>query len=140
MSIASSSQHRQLNTTSELDDFEEFLKQGLPSRLEQDLRTRLARVLSPLEETLQDQIVDMIESFQLHVLQEYRASSAEKKPAPESQTMSQQSLQREDEPFRHRPSFFSPELTTSRMEGGDTLDFEEQDLEGYPPEFGLYDF
>ncbi|ORY65984.1 uncharacterized protein BCR38DRAFT_483648 [Pseudomassariella vexata] len=60
--------------TSEFERYEQFLRSQLPARVRQQLEIRIAEALSPVEETLRDQIVDIFRDTQLELFDMYRSS------------------------------------------------------------------
>ncbi|KAH7304168.1 hypothetical protein B0I35DRAFT_414647 [Stachybotrys elegans] len=61
---------------SAFSQYEQFLRQELPSRVRQELEVRIRERLNPIEEGLRGELVDIVRDMQLQLFNIYRASRA----------------------------------------------------------------
>ena len=64
----------QVNTSSDLESFEQYLKEELPKTVRRALEARVDQAVNPVEETLRDQIVDIVRDCQTQLFEDYRTS------------------------------------------------------------------
>lgn len=84
--------------------YEQFLRRELPSRVRQELEIRIEEALSPVEEGLQSQLVDIVRDTQRQLFEIYESSRSMTRPASASDANLQ------DGP--HGAQLTAPQITT----------------------------